>query len=668
VTREITSELILHLRKNEIDSPYELHFLTRIDEALDAWTSRSRVSPIFPLNSATPPDLAGLNKSTICFIGPIYPGLIPSNLRAFLTLGLYNIVLVATTPTETKSLQQLLQRNKGQFAWEQWSLSGNTVVDVSYQRKESSSHAPRKKWRGTIEHQLLPAIDEYQALFATTMKRGSEYIDSFGADLLKFDLGFRATLKPIVSKVKSNRRATTTSPPRHYSEKLSQVVAVNAALSRYSSQTFAGISPIAETECHFWTHSLLGAGTATRALIAIRDHVGYLAKVARFEARIEECRKQAAPADNIYDGSNEWWTKSLDSEDKSGYDEWLPFVVFYSGRDGFKSSQFTMSVPLECVKAANTHAWSLQTITHEISHWFVERILASLVTKDDIESTGWTKKMLDILSRRNEIHDEHTFLVALLTYGIARIDAEHDSSLGSPKLESRRFGTVSNKTKRKSASSGAMTYESAKDLQDAIRANWGEIEELFAHVFDFYYFYKSDVGTYISGIWRSWDAIPNNKSKIDQYIVRCLCAIHLNNISLSNAPQITLTRLQTELDQLKKIAKNNQYIDLAATALQRDQNLFKERLIKRSVLVRIAKKIMCNDNIAQLLNARGTHTSSHRSSPPNDPNVTLRFAPNRQIENPLRFIDEITKDAKADAKKSAWILTQLAFTIQNELR
>ena len=618
---------------------------------------------MFALDAAQPPDLSGKTRNTVCFVGPIYPALIPTGMRAFLTLGLHNLVLVATDAIERRLLRELLNRIAGQFAWEKWDLVGHVIDQVTFGQKNVAAPFAHKKWRGQVEHQLQPAIDEYQTLLATTVNRGIAYFDNFVNDFAPFDAGFRATLK---AKRSSKKKPTESSvvQQRHFSEKLSQIVSVNAALSRYSSQTFAGTSPITETECHFWTHSLLGAGIATCALTAIRDQVGYLAKVARFEARMAGCANREAPSTQIQNATLTWWAKPLEIVDGLNHDEWLPFVVFYSGRDGFKSSQFTMSVPLECVKAANTHEWSLQTITHEISHWFVERILAAFVTKEDINSISWATNILGVIVPRADAVssplDERTYLVALLAYGLTRLDAEHNDGIALQPPESRRLGTSPSRARETAARVPSLPYTPVV-LQEVVRTHWGEIEELFAHIFDFYYFYKSDAAAYVSGIWRSWDVIPNNGGKVDQYVVRCLCALYVKNISLANSREITAQQLQHELDVLSKAAKGNQYISTAANSLRDHRGLFMERLTKRAVLIKLAKKLMCNDSVAQSLNAKGTRTSSQRSSPPNNPNVPLQFTANRQIENPLRFIDELVKDKKADSRKSAWILTQLAF-------
>jgi hypothetical protein len=659
VTRQITSELFIHLRRENLDSHHELHFLAQSRDALEAWTCHSRVSPVFALDSAFPPDLSGKKRNTVCFLGPVYPAQIPISLRAFLTLGLYNILIVASGKAELEQLEELLHRLAGKYAWERWDLQGNTVREISFGQKKSAASSGSNAWAKPVAHQLQSSIDEYQTLFATTVTRGGNYLDDFGADFTTFDAAFRATLNS-----EHPRKKKKNTQQRHFSEQLSQVISVNAALSRYSSQTFAGISPITETECHFWTHSLLGAGTATGALVAIRDHIRYLAQIAKFEARIEGCKTRQAPASTVFDASSEWWAKPLELDDDADYDDWVPFVVFFSGRDGFKSTQFTMSVPLECVKGANTHEWSLQTITHEMSHWFVERILASLVTKDDIDGLEWSTRVLKMLNKQDDATsvqpDEKTYLVATLAYGLLRIDAEHSDGTYPRVQESRQFGATLGTRGVKTVNAASMKC-TPKELQEIVRSNWGEIEELFAHIFDFYYFYKSDVATYLSGIWRSWDIIPNNGGKIEQYLVRCLCAIYLNNISMDKSLELTVGKLQGELDQLAKLTNENQYISDAAKNLRDNKNQYLDRLGKRTVIVRLAKKLMCNDSVAQSLNARGVRPTSQRSSPSNASNVPLRFISNRQIDNPLRFIDELVKSDKADARMSAWIMTQLAF-------
>ena len=77
--------------------------------------------------------------------------------------------------------------------------------------------------------------------------------------------------------------------------------------------------------------------------------------------------------------------KYLDIEMNHEYEavEILPNISFYSGRDGFKALEHNISVPITCIAGCNSSKWSLQPVTHEVSHLIVRPILALLLPREN---------------------------------------------------------------------------------------------------------------------------------------------------------------------------------------------------------------------------------------------------------------------------------------------
>ena len=156
------------------------HFIDcfpRFEEALKAWEPGARVSPIFAVDKSAPPRLHELEKSWVFFFGPVFPGDIslPATLRSFLTLGLFNFVVFGAEQQERDALLRLLRKHR--LRWEEWRLSGNQLVDVSFAPSGPKGAQIPKKHLKPIRHQsaaLRETLREYVSIFASLVPGGSE--------------------------------------------------------------------------------------------------------------------------------------------------------------------------------------------------------------------------------------------------------------------------------------------------------------------------------------------------------------------------------------------------------------------------------------------------------------------------------------------------------------
>ena len=56
----------------------------------------------------------------------------------------------------------------------------------------------------------------------------------------------------------------------------------------------------------------------------------------------------------------------------------LPLIVCFSGRDGFRSTSFSLSAPLEVISGGNAYGWTPITLTHEICHVWITGFLSTI--------------------------------------------------------------------------------------------------------------------------------------------------------------------------------------------------------------------------------------------------------------------------------------------------
>jgi hypothetical protein len=221
--------------------------------------------------------------------------------------------------------------------WERWTLRGDAVTKIKAGTyiQGGSSAAPRIK---PLERAsaFKATAQEYLALMASAVALRHRYLPALTSHLVSLDGWLREMLD-----------ATDIDPVT----KQTQLVNVNATLSRQTSQAFAGTSPIPDHECHLWSHSLLGIGTAS---IALEGIIGFIAKIVQ-ETRIVEriaalatLKPVAEQPWSVSQNHSIWradYLSAVTLGKPSGDD--VRLVTCFSGRDGFRSTDLSICVPLE---------------------------------------------------------------------------------------------------------------------------------------------------------------------------------------------------------------------------------------------------------------------------------------------------------------------------------
>lgn len=642
------AQIFLTLRREANLRGYEVSVHKRLDSALANWSSTTRISPLFPYSDAEFPDTGAPQTWHLFFIGPVDPGTINlDGLAAFASVGLYNVVVVATESNRSLLQQLLVELDARQLPWEGWELSGPRVVDVAY---SASLVAPiaedHLRVRSLdVASDLSGAADEYATLLAATAAKCGKYAPQLVRELHEFD----AELRKIISARADDQV-----------QQLACLVNVNAALSRFSSQTFAGTSPILQTECHFWSHSLLGVGIATQALLNIRRFYDRATELHRPAEKLRQLQRHATkhPKLAAQSVSDPIWRGSYLSlsapETTAGMahtsrQSELRLVVYFSGRDGFKSTQFTLSSPLEVITACNTYAWTPLTLTHEISHVIVERFLSVLLTdilKDYASDPGSHRlqRLASSLTKNGTMPGDlleqarQMLLVALIGVQAVKPDnAPIDLKNPSPDA-----------------------------IVQALRNQRNELRESLTHVIDFHYFYHKDVKHYISSLWTSWSEIPNIADKIEDYLSRSLTAVLSANLHLprvETALDVTLDAVLGHIRDLippvasvpKAQTSKHDALNRAIGELLTKRPLYRERLLQRIHIAKLATKFLLDEQmILDLEKERGGKRGRYSRFPVNE------FHPFK-VHNPLAFLNHFGRDRSRDSRKSLWILHHLAF-------
>jgi hypothetical protein len=420
---------------------------------------------------------------------------------------------------------------------------------------------------------------------------------------------------------------------------LGQLLAINAGLSRFSSQTFAGTVPVFETECHFWSHSLLGIGVASIGLFRITEFLESTLGTARLPERFAELSliDREIPDLCRLDVNDPFWTADHLGRVKLGTKDpepIVPLIAYFSARDGFRSTSTTISAPLASIAACNSQRWTLLTITHEVSHILVRGMLSSLYP--DFDSKPQIDRCLETLqSQKGDTLLQE--ISRLLFVHIIKIDQAHSQREEALELDSESFVDL---------------------LQ-----NWNrDVEEIFVHVFDFLYFYGNDAERYIRGIWSSWGTIPNINARIPDYVVRTISAMLTNHLRRPGGEGTARDLVVRTLSEMQKSGAGGTYIQIALDYIEHHWKEIKERVLARKGLVKIAKTFFFSESVAT--SVRREPEISGGASDREGYTLKVGHLDLRAIGNPLRFLELYSMAAQPSAIESLWIYHVLTFCVE----
>jgi len=601
------------------------------------------VSPIFGIAehgtaASRNDDFEG--EHTILLLGPVPPFSLPPenlNTRVWIGLGLYNVILAIPTWNLPAWISLTIQ----QLRHELWQIRDGEIAHV----ERSNFPQPRAiAWRADLlkvarhadgNDLLADSIHEYCTLMASAISRCELILPTQVDDLA----------------LANNELLSDIEDPNLADDyvRLAQLTDVNAALSRFTSQSFSGSSPVFETECHFWIHSLLGTGVANLALTNLERFVRTTLGAQRLHARFDHLRHVTENVPNLRElrrDADEWTVNylldaPLTTEDLS--DPIFPVITYLSGRDGFKSTEQTLSAPLAVISSCNSMRWSLMTLTHEISHIFIKGFLGTLYF--DSNSPTDVKDALRLRRMRSAAPNLLDEIRRYLLFAL--LDLERVERRGS------RSATVQ------------------LDLALLLDTWHHEVEELFVHVFDFLYFYGRSYTRYVHGIWTSWGVVPNIANRVPEYVMRTLCvllSLYVRDEQAADRARETLLGLfKTYCEEAERRQDDPRYVATADEYLRNEQTWLSEvrpRLISRLPIVRIAQTFFYSQEAALTLGME-SHLAGGSATREGYPLKIGRYDTS-PITNPLKFIEQYTDYVKAAEPSSAWLLHVLAFNVVND--
>lgn len=605
-------------------------------EAIDIWDWTTRSSPIFSFEGTEPPDFQSKEPLFLFFVGPIDPGFLDIDVPAFATLGTYNLLLVAKeTAGHLYDVRDFLKLHP-EIRWECWEVSASIVTQIGYGGGALTPPIQIKPRPARVSSGLAPAEEENCTLLAAAISKAHQYFPKIAGELETFASAFHHKLENSAGDGDNT--------------KLSWLVNVNAHLSRFTSQAFSGVSPIQSTESHFWSHSLLGIGMACQALVNIRhfsqravgtadwidslDHLGNVCLPAAWTPLMARVPRIASAWVDI----EEQVQQAVQNEQSAAVnrsardDERLPLIVCFSGRDGFRSTPFSLSAPLEVISGANAFGWTPMTLTHEICHVWLSGIIGTIFpnVSDSVIAEDLGRLINDDRAAVTVLDD----LRQAFYYCFLQLERE---ALSIPDHQEE------------------IPFDKQRSWLEVVEGHVLEVNETLTHILDYQFFYQQDESRYVKSIWSSWDVIPNIKDRLSSYLIRSACALLSERINHEDPIGETLSRLESLLKELQAEMGDANYLADAIGVLTRDADSIRERIERRELLVRLAKTFFANRPIAARLDRE------HQETGPPYKSLNPLVFDYKQIWNPLRFVSHFSIDRRGDRAKSLWILAKISF-------
>ena len=613
--------------------------------AITGWTAGSRVSPIWPVRKYTGSrsghdDLKG--ESHVVFLGPVQPARLtaelpslakPGKFEVWLTAGCFNIILRSGAKADVDEVLKWAKDHSTPY--EHWLVRDGKVIKQFHHVHRSGDlstglGALAKLAAEKTDTALKATIQENITLTATALARSASMYPAARAE---FETIIAATLGAF-DAYKQQELSTI--------DLQLLLLNLNAAISRFSSQAFSGTPPIVGTECHLWIHSLLGTGSAN---IALSRLVGWIqqtmgaAKLPQRLASLQNDRNNVPSLDALSTSTDLLGRDPMSGKDPAEDQPQVPLITYFSGRDGFSSHMQTVSAPLTTISECNSYRSSLLTVTHEMSHIFVQMFFNDIYpSANSPEDLAWVMQIVSPKYVAETWLDSarQLLLEALIGFEMA----SSGGKLAGAKLE--------------------------QEMPTILQAWRREAQEIVVHTFDFSYFYQGDPEFYIKSIWHSWCAIPGIRDRVPHYLMRTLCAVSFLYLKETPATRFkaALRNTRTVLAELaEETGLLSVYVHDAVELIDRiqaDEQLnaqYEKKYSARLQLVRLVAIFFYSDTLAAKLFG-DPHVGKGRGS---EGKQMLTYD-QEPAGNPLSFLRRHLKTEPTEAE-SLWVLHTLAFDV-----
>ena len=523
-----------------------------------------RCSPIFPFrDDAVEPNLKSCNMYFYCFdsafsvlgrLGDI--GSRELVVRLWYSLGLASVILI----TDDLSLnEELLQKAPHQPRdKEVWEIRDAVItkivcepaIAVTYDL--DSLRVPPYASLPPVERSV---IDEFVATIAVivpkvathmpnrleTFPRVVAQISRLISELIWINDPKGTRPDTLAKYTEDSLRNDAFLRERIANQDIDRIIQVNSSLSYVCTQMLSGAVPILERRGLIRRHSLLGIATAIVALSRMSHSIEDAFSEFSVEHIIVDRMADAPPLPGLegfpeYDHS-EWTEYSVNHwRGKEVQRPWYPKLPHFSGRLGFRETEYTISAALQSLTAGGSMEWSLLTLTHELLHGHVRNILSEVFRGDPNASPEERRtefyQRFRAFARKEELPSNELESLRVAVLGYCCLTNYEGSLTADPNPNSPHLDVI-------------LPVE--EELWSLFEHEYRNISEILVHVLDLHYFYGSRLSAYVPLIWRSWASVPHVAGDLRQYVLRTLLAI---SSKVDGAPYARFLRSVRLFDEL----------------------------------------------------------------------------------------------------------------------
>ena len=339
------------------------------------------------------------------------------------------------------------------------------------------------------------------------------------------------------------------------------LVQLNSALVYAITQAFAGAIPIRRRYPNISQQSLLGTGTAWRAVQRTCSIVFNAFRRSRFPDTI---RQDLDPSREDYDAS----------QPESEESHLNTRVVHFSARNGFGESSAAITCPSQVIQVCDQPEWSLCTATHEILHAHVRELISAvfLETLDGDTPRAFDECLAEsVEDYRKQLPAQRsgqarpTSQLQELRFGLIDYAVTYRATLAKAK---EKFAIDSSDLDAEDSVDVLVTLPNDIGVMfRAFKRSFRLLEETVVHTLDLHYFFAGDSVLFCDSLWNTWSIIPSIIEKLDWYILRTLLAL-ASTTSGSNYDRLDKV-LGILTDSLNKIMRRQQGSVVAEEVLRR---------------------------------------------------------------------------------------------------
>jgi hypothetical protein len=327
------------------------------------------------------------------------------------------------------------------------------------------------------------------------------------------------------------------------------LVQLNASLAYAQSQEYSGVYPILENPCPIQMHSLLGAGNACNGLCAfthaletvfskwqVADIIastafgaGNFDPVAKF--LLQEKAGEGRASDSLLSAFAAESSKRV-----------RPKLVHFSGRLGFRETEYAVTAALNAIQGATTAEWSILTLSHEMLHGHVRGLLSAIFPMDPSSNADFSTSTTCV--RFCEwLRSPESFKIngAREAVAFTLLNFCHHKSVmaNGPGLQGLGKSTPA-------------------QITAAFEREYRILNEILVHVLDLLYLHEGVSEGYVGPLWVSWSPVPSVWANTEEYLMRTLAAVGV----MQDGPEMKSrmeASIKVVLEELKKLPLDGEY-------------------------------------------------------------------------------------------------------------